>query len=78
MRELVRILHVNLPNTSYNPDDPSLSDIPAHHREDKSEEDSGGFFSSVTGLVWNAIEFGKFLFSLSYDPRVANNLFYYY
>ena len=56
IRELIRILHVNIPSASYEPQSYNMEDIPIHHRSGPKEDTSQSWFQSVNDLIWAAID----------------------
>ena len=57
VRELIRILHVNIPASNFHPQEANMESIPAHHREEPEQANDEGFFSSVKGLIWSAVDY---------------------
>jgi hypothetical protein len=56
IRELIRILHVNIPSASFSASHYDVEDIPIHHRTDAKEEEGSSIFQSMNRLIWSAVD----------------------
>jgi len=56
IKELVRLLHINMPDVKYTPNDMSQNIVPLYHKDEHKDEDKASLFSQVSGWVWSAID----------------------